>query len=362
MKWFFVSTFDELYEALVYKGSRKIQFTTIANCPAGLVLESPDRRDVTVGEGDLVIDARNSPVPIQFYGFELNLYRTANVVIRNVHIRRGAAGYRAPRNKSERNTSVGEALAIVKCENVLLENCTFAWGTDESVSIIDSRNVVLYRCLMGAPLDAPRDEDGEWLHYERQPHGYGLLVNGSERVYVDKCLFVHCRRRTPSISGEGKFGAWVSVHNNLMYNYGEQAVHFNVGGGKWKEKTARLSIERNTFVPGCDTEGRPLIFERPPQRGRKVKLYAKRNYYDSGKKAKPKIKKESPNKGKLKKKSKYRIEPYDCRVYSSAEILDKVGAFPRDRVDERMLLDADNGTGRFLDHEEDLPEYSDFEN
>lgn len=360
MKRFVVSSFDDLHKALIHEGPRTINFVRTGNCEAGLVLESPTREDVLVGKGDLLIDARYTPVPVQFLGFELNIKRTSNVIIRNVYLRRGATGFSAPKNKDDRHANAGEALAIIKSQNVLLENCTLAWGTDECVSITDSQNVVLYKCLVGAPLDRPRDENGDWLHYERHAHGYGLLVNGSDSVYIDKCLFVHCRRRTPSISGEGKYTARTCVHNNLVYNYGEQAIHFNTGGGDWKGKTAQLSFEHNIFIRGENTEGKPIIVEKPPQKGRKVKLYSKLNHFDSGKKAKPKIKKDSPNKGKLKKKNKYRIDPYDANVYTKEEILDKVGAFPRDDVDRAVILDVELGMGEFIDHEQDLLEYTSF--
>jgi pectate lyase len=86
----------------------------------------------------------------------------------------------------------GDALTVrkdsegVSPENIIIDHCSFSWGTDETMSIVNSKNITLQNCIIS-----------EGLHdsvHGKGPHGYGGIVSG-QNISVFHNLITHFKER-----------------------------------------------------------------------------------------------------------------------------------------------------------------------
>lgn len=317
------------------------------------VIQVTSHRDIVIRHGDVKI-MNTLGMPVTIVGAGLVVKKCKNVTLLNIHIRRGATGFSAPRHKKDKS-GIGEALTVHRGKNVLIENCTFGWGTDETVTVSESKQVVFLRCIVAHPLDAPRDANGDLLHAQ-SPHGYGMLVRASSEVYIEGCLFAHCRKRSPSVSPDGKVRLRVAVRNCIVYNWGEHGINFNAGGSdKQHKRSARYTVEGNMFLPGKNTTG-PAINIEKPHKNRTLKAYVADNEMRGGHPVSY-VEEQRKNKGKLKVSSAYGMDSYDPFVafdLGKDKLLDRVGAMPRDLYAQIVVNGVSAGTGSFINHEGEL--------
>ncbi|NUQ63457.1 MAG: pectate lyase [Pirellulales bacterium] len=91
--------------------------------------------------------------------------------------------------------------------NVIIDHCSFSWGTDETVSIpgigTATQNTVQW-CLVSEALNNSTHHKG--------PHGFGSIVNGKD-ASVHHNLYAHLTERAPAIGADvGDF------RNNVIYD------------------------------------------------------------------------------------------------------------------------------------------------
>ena len=301
-------------------------------------------QDLILKHGDVKL-LNTLGMPVTITGAGLVVKKCKDVSLLNIHIRRGASGH----------TNPGEALLFHRSKNVLVENCTFGWGTDETVSVTDSKHVAFVRCIVAHPLDSPRADDGSMLH-DQAPHGYGMLVRASSEVFVEGCLFAHCRKRSPSASPDGKTRLRLAVRNCIVYNWGEHGMNFNSGSGKKQHKrSARVTFEGNQFIPGRNTTG-PAINLETPNKNRVLKASIQDNRTDKGLEVEHVVE-QGKNKGKLKVSADYAMDSYDPFLafdVPAAKVLDRVGAMPRDVYAQMVVQNVRERAGSFIDHESQI--------
>lgn len=190
---------------------------------------------------------------ITIYGTSLILHRCTNVTLRNLTIRLGAKDLtRDKREKRKDKFSSsdynGEALKIKRCQKVTVENCTFSWGLDETVSIQDSKDVKVSDSLIVYPLDRPRNFKGKpiWEKKEEKEHAYAIQTPGSRGVSYRRCVIAHAERRSPQFAADGRYETDGEVRHSVIYNFTKYGAQFNANAkGDFK-----LRIHDNYYTPG----------------------------------------------------------------------------------------------------------------
>lgn len=366
-KNYIVSSVEELRLAIKQKGSRKITFGYFerhpdAITPLGFILYVKDHQDLVIENDDLEIDGRAN-LPIMIYGARLHIKKAKNITLRNLQIRLGATDLMATKKGVENDT-----LTIISAKNVLISHCSLSWSIDETLSIVDSKNVTVEWSIISEPLNKPRDKNGDKLHSEGNSHGYGCLIRGSKRVLLDHCLFCHCLKRCPSISPDGKnkqYDTSVQVINCLIYDYREHGSGFNAGGKKTKNKIT-FNLINNLYRPRLHDHGPEINLETPNKKA-KLKLFQVGNYQDRGNsRFRPATinYEKSDNEGKIKENDKYRLD-LSVQAWHEAShlleiILDNVGVThtKRNMIDNRIIGQVKKRTGELIDHEDQTPEFN----
>ncbi|MBL8656153.1 MAG: pectate lyase [Altererythrobacter sp.] len=160
-----------------------------------------------------------------------------------------------------------DALTTVAAHRVLVENCTFLWGLDENMSASGprfsgttvedwragtSRNVTFRLNLAAEGLARASHPKGE--------HSKGSLIHDNATdIVFDRNVWAHNVERHPLIKG----GAQVLMINNLIYDPGRRAVHYNLMGLEWAGHapvTGELTAVGNILRGGDSTvAGLPFL-------------------------------------------------------------------------------------------------------
>ena len=158
-------------------------------------------------------------------------------------------------------------LSTVAARNVVIENCSFLWGIDENMSASGprftgstpgewragtSRNVVFRQNLAAEGLATSSHPKGE--------HSKGSLVHDNATgIVFYRNVWAHNVERSPLLKG----GVQALMINNLIYNPGHRAVHYNLMALEWAGHdyvTGELTAIGNVMRGGNDTnEGLPFL-------------------------------------------------------------------------------------------------------
>lgn len=146
--------------------------------------------------------------------------------------------------------NLGDGIDFKGAERVILDHVSCAWATDECISAEpgqqNNRDISIQNSLIAEVL-----LDGG--HQCQCQHSRGLVWKKVERVSIHNNLFVSNDRRNPKISGVGSntqqpppFEQRIAdVRFNLVYNWGEYAMHF--------DSALRVNFAGNRFLPGPDS-------------------------------------------------------------------------------------------------------------
>ncbi len=135
----------------------------------------------------------------------------SDVLIQHIRIARGD------------DTDVGDCLVIWgerynpvgETRNVVVDHCSFRWGTDQTVSLWSSNiyDVTISNCIIAEGLD-------DSIHGE--PHSTGLLI-GPQAHNIDliRNYFAHFMGRAPCVSENSE----IVMINNIVYNLGYKGIY-----------------------------------------------------------------------------------------------------------------------------------------
>ncbi len=255
-----------------------------------------------------------------------------------------------------------DTMGIYNSHRVLIDHVSTAWALDENIDVWDSRDVTLAWCIMA---------EGAVEGHEKGPHSMGSLqAGGSARVTTHHCLFTGNLDRNPIIAGPTAKPKYplddyrFDVVNNVVYNYWNSSKFTGY---------ARINLVGNFFRPGPDSSlGKPEINIIPKhQRWEDVRMdpqvccegnlgprrpsddldelslvmiYGKQNrqskYGAYGAEAEQYIARKpfgGPADGVL--------EPQPAEQ-AYRQVLDQVGAWPRDEVDQRLIREVQEKQGK----------------
>lgn len=243
-----------LAEAIAAKGPRIVVFEI------GGVIDL-ERSTMTISEPFLTVAGQTAPSPgitIIRGGIDLKAH---NVVLSHLRVMTGADG------QGHFSGWEADALSTVAAHNVVIEHCSFLWALDENMSAsgprFQGRNLAEWRANTSHDILFRNNLAAEGLAFSSHPkgeHSKGSLIHDNATgITFYRNVFAHNVERSPLVKG----GAQVLMINNLIYNPGHRAVHYNLMNLEWAGYpyvTGEITAVGNVMRGGNDTDpGLPFL-------------------------------------------------------------------------------------------------------
>jgi hypothetical protein len=252
-----------------------------------------------------------------------------------------------------------DAFGGIGRKNIIIDHCTMSWSTDEAFTVYGGDSTTLQWNIISEPLDYS-------YHFEKgdkdfEHHGFGGIWGG-RRTSAHHNLFAHCVTRTPRFNGARTHGPeLVDFRNNLIYNWVNNNTYAGEGG--------QYNIVNNYYKPGPSTnKNAKARFLNPYKKLPALpygKFYVDGNFIDGAPGVtednwKGVIMHEGTDADKLQARAEARfpVEPVETQPARDgyAWVLKHAGAsFKRDTLDERIVRDVENGTGKIIDVQGGFP-------
>ncbi len=243
-----------LKAAIEAKGPRTIVFEV------GGVIDM-GRKVIDIKEPFLTIAGQTAPSPgITLIRTGIDL-KTHDVVIRHIRVRTGADGQTPDSGWDP------DALSTIAAKNVIVDHCSFSWAIDENLSASGPR-------FSGATPDdwrAGTSHDVSFSYnllseglanasHPKGEHSKGTLIHDNATgILIWRNIYAHNVERNPLLKG----GVRAAVVNNLIYDPGKRAVHYNLMALEWAGhayQTGELSAVGNVLRGGpSTTPGLPFL-------------------------------------------------------------------------------------------------------
>lgn len=283
--------------------------------------------------------------------------RTHDVIIQHLRFRPGEFG-RPKKGGGDQDglSTVGGA------HDVIVDHCSFSWGTDENLSASGPR-------FSGATPEDWRRGTSHRITYSHNliyeglsnsvhakgEHSKGSLIHdNTSGVLLYGNVYISNRERNALFKG----GAQGAMVNNLIFNPGRFAVHYNLWPQEWTGKawqSGRLSLVGNLMRHGPSTEpGTAFLTQRGSGH---LELYLADNVaVDREGRAVPQIRDAGDAQASRTLLDRPDL-PAGLRIRPAAglagELVGIVGARPwdRDALDRHVLAEMAAGRGRIIDSE-----------
>lgn len=247
--------------------------------------------------------------------------------------------------------------------NVMIDHCSFTWGVDEvTTTYYGANNITIQYSIMSECLYQSLHSEGK--------HSKGMLIGADTNA-----LTVH--HNLQSSNDERNFrtldNSYSELINNITYNWGFRGLHFSATDhNEGKVYPGYLNLIGNIFKPGPSSrseinQGINLDDKKQAQPdSAKVFMYGNvtTGAYTS----------DTPQKSGAAGKTSLLTSELAMPISSNVRIqtpeeayytvLENVGAITpkRDAVDERLVRDVINGTGRLIDSQTEVGGWPEFEN
>ena len=322
------------------------------------------RRDIRVANPFLTIAGQTAPEPgITLIRGGISL-RTHDVIVRHLRIRPGADGAAA---KSGWEV---DGLTTSGAHDVIVDQCSFSWATDENLSASGPRfdggdRVEQWRQHTSRRITFSRNIVSEGLSnasHAKGEHSKGTLIHdNATQVLIVGNLYAHDYERNQLFKG----GVHAVSANNLIYNPGNRCMHYALNASEWGDhpwEVGQLSIIGNVTRGGPSTRA-DLPFLIVEGQG-DLDLYAIDN---PARHADGRTMQEvgiiSDREPKITRLSASPHWPTGFRARPSdqveAWVFAEAGARPwaHDATDRRVLEEVRTGTGRIIDDEREVGGY-----
>jgi hypothetical protein len=344
-------------EALETKGPRVIVFEV------GGVIDLHGE-EILIDEPYLTIAGQTAPAPgITLIRAGVNI-RAHDVIIQHIRVRTGTAGM------AKRTGWEPDAMGTVGgAYNVIVDHCSMTWAIDENLSASGKR-------FVGANPDEWRQHTSHAITFSNNilaeglanathakgEHSKGSLIHDNVTdILIIGNLYAHDAERNPLFKG----GVHGSVVNNLIYDPGQRAVHYNLIAAEWGEhpyQVGKLSLMGNVMRAGPSTPSDVALFMLGGAGD--VELYMKDNIaVDRLGRPLPMLGRYTTSPAKIIEVKSAPALPEGLKVLPAVEVESSVianaGARPwdRDEHDWRVVADTIEGRGRIIDSEQDVGGY-----
>jgi hypothetical protein len=288
------------------------------------------RGDVEIHHSRLTIAGQTAPAPgVTLEGRILARppegERLQDVVIRFLRVR--------PRPTSGHG---GDAIQLPSTDRLILDHVSMSWGNDELLDVIYSGDVTVQWSTF--------EESDTRGHGKGGIHNFGMLATypGSGNISIHHNLFAHQSQRSPSLAPyePNRPG---DVRNNVVYNFRAGLTHDG------HVPKAGINLIGNYYQRGPSAR-----HVTPFQFASEGQYYLAGNYLAEvggleHAMAYPQL---LPRWVELSRKGRFADQPFPVAVVATdtaceayVRVLDRAGAWPRDRVTRRTVSEVDSDTG-----------------
>jgi len=261
-----------------------------------------------------------------------------------------------------------DAFGGTRRSNIIIDHCSLSWSTDEVFSVYAGDSTTLQWNIIAEPLNYSYHFETGDKDFEH--HGFGGIWGG-RHLTAHHNLFAHCNNRNPRFDGiRNSPEENVDYRNNVIYNWGTNTIYAGEGGN--------YNIVNNYFKYGPSTNksvryriANPGKRDSPPliPYG---KWYVEGNYVEDSKL----ITNDNAlgvtigNGGTEEEKKNVLLTaplpamtiPLQSAKAAFESVLNLAGAsYKRDTLDERIVNDVRNRTGRFIDVQGGYPHGTPYE-
>lgn len=282
---------------------------------------------------------------------ETLLVATHDVIIRYIRIRLGDGMH------GQGSLQGKDAISISEGKDIIVDHCSASWSLDEIMSASSKNptlsNVTVQWCFITEGLNV----DG---------HGFGSLIRGTggaKYSYLHN-LYAHNQGRNPRPGNydsnpfnKDPDGLLLDFRNNVLYNWGGSHAGYNADS----ISVTRLNYVGNYLIPGLDSKPTGIAFSTGSPYNRS---YFFDNYYNNKLPENPwdlvKIKKTWSEEAI---RNHRQSEPFETGIVKLEDartayqrVLETGGAIlpKRDKVDQRIVKDIKNNSGRIIESQEDV--------
>jgi hypothetical protein len=343
-------------EAIEAQGARIVVFEV-----AGVI--DLARTVLEIREPYLTIAGQTAPSPgITVIRGGINVHGH-DVIIRHLRVRTGVDG------QAKRSGWDPDAFGTVSAHDVIVDHCTFSWAIDENMSASGPRfkgsNVREWRAATSHDVTYSYNLASEGLADASHPkgeHSKGSLVHDNvTNIVFYRNIWAHNGERSPLFKG----GVRGSVINNLIYDPGRRAVHYNLMALEWEGhpyEIGQLSAVGNVMRGGPSTDGQVPFLTLGGDGD--LEYYGKDNIaVDKYGVPLPMFGRYGETRARLIERGSPVAWPAGIAVMPSREVethvLASAGARPwdRDADDIRVLYFVAEGRGKIIDDEREVSAY-----
>jgi hypothetical protein len=250
-----------------------------------------------------------------------------------------------------------DAISISKGENIIIDHCSASWSLDEDLSASTKNpslsNVTVQWCFITEGLNPSN-------------HGFGSLIRGTGGAKYSFIynLYAHNKGRNPrpgnydsNPHNEDPKGFLLDFSNNVIYNWGGEYAGYNNDS----KSVTKLNYVGNYLIPGANSENNGIAYRTGSTYNRG---YFASNYFD-GKKphsewniVKFRDSWSDDEISEYKQSKSFKVDPMDKMkaTESFKKVVESGGASlpKRDAVDERLVKDVKNRTGKIIKSQEEV--------
>ena len=343
-------------EAVTGKGPRIVVFEVGGVIDLGM-------KELRINEPFLTIAGQTAPHPgVTLVKGGLTI-ATHDVVIRHIRVRPGDGGL------PKRSGDIDAITTVRGAHDVIVDHCSLTWATDENLSASSTRfhgeNEAEWMANASRRITYSNHIVSEGLAnsiHAKGEHSKGSLIHDHvNEVLIVGNLYAHNYERSPLFKG----GARGQVINNLIYNPGQRAIHYNLIAEEWlghPYSKGEMVVRGNVMRAGKSTE--PLAFLMIGGSG-DLDVYAQDNLIVDrvGNKSIQETGSYTTAPVKLNRVKNAPALPFGVTLLPSVEVQDAVienaGATPwnRDLIDRRIVADVIEGRGEIIDSQEQVGGY-----
>jgi len=289
---------------------------------------------------------------------------THDVVMQHLRVRPGEAG-QAKKSGRDFDSISTQGVAF----NILIDHNSLTWGTDENLSASGPRFVGKtpdeWRAGTSRAITFSNNIIAESLGYSTHAkieHSKGSLIHDNVTdILIVGNLYAHNYERNPLFKG----GVRGVIANNLIFNPGQRAIHYNLMATEWGDaelQVGQVVAVGNVLRGGQDTPAGLPFFQLGGDGD--VAFYGKDNIaVDRFGGPLPMFGRYTTTPARIIELKEPPLWPQGLNPIPAADVqrsvLTNAGARPwdRDMDDVRLLADVAEGRGEIIDSEQDLLGY-----
>ena len=351
-----------------------------------IMLEKP--LDVS-GKHNLTIAGQTAPGDgVILRGARLTFYSTHDVIIRGLKIR--PADDKGDTNPIDRDgiTLIGGYKdKSISTENIIIDHCSFAWTADKVISMWNNTgNITIQNSILAEPL---RTVPG----HKKKNHNVAILAGqGADHVSIIRNLISHSAYRNPVFGGSGPnitelpASSFGEIVNNVIYN-GSGNSSFAVQRNRtYQGDQPQLIVSIGNYrKSGINTTGTfdYGIFPKGRSPDWDIENYVddSSRFYIAGDINMHRYTQSlddwdvfNPGSPKPKDSSRINVWPFPksnvsytkdaksnyIKLLGMDGDIPRIGSYPRDYTDQRIINDVINGTGKWINSVKEVGGYPTF--